>query len=338
MIPLPPSITTPYFKALRERASIDSVLRTKDELTVIRALRHWTSMQWEHDGRFAPPLNTSALQILEQCSKGARFNCEGYARVLMDMLLAHGIVARVIYLKTKDAPYAATGQGHVAVCAWLDKTQRWVFLDPQFDGEVTKRGELQSWIEIVDVIRSGDTSGVEFTSSKATAEFYRSFLSSYAGYVSSLMTVEGNAHLVTYRLDSEARQYFTFQGLPADGTMFTENRNDFDMPVNGTTMVFFSTNPQAYEHVLSKYKIITNEDYMRYMSLFTALPDFSVRLTNTMPWFKTYEVSIDGSAWKSIRGNKLPVHFHAGANDLRVRAVNEYGWPGPVTSMVVQYE
>ncbi len=338
MVPLPPSINAPYFKALRDRAAIDAALRAQGELAVIRALRHWTSTQWEHDGRFAPSLNTSALQILEQCSKGARFNCEGYARVLMDMLLAHGIVARVVYLKTKDAPYAATGQGHVAVCAWLDQAQRWVFLDPQFDGEVTKDGELLSWIDIADVIRSGDTAGVEFRSTRATAEFYRNFLSSYTGYVSSLMLVEGDPELVTFRLDTTARQYFTFQGLPADGTMFTEKRNDFNMPVNGTALVFFSKNPQAYEHVLSKYKIITNEDYMHYMSLFTASPDFTVRLTNSMPWFKTYEVSTDGGAWKSVRGNKFPVHFHAGSNDLRVRAVNEYGWPGPVTSMVVQYE
>lgn len=338
MVPLPPSINTPYFRALRERASIDSVLRTKDELAVIRALRNWTSAQWEHDGRFAPSLGTSALQVLEQCANGARFNCEGYARVLMDMLLAHGIIARVVYLKTKDAPYAAPGQGHVAVCAWLDQTQQWAFLDPQFDGEVTRHGELLSWIDIADVIRSGDTAGVEFRSTKATADFYRNFLTPYTGYVSSLMKVEGDVELVTYRLDTAAKQYFTFQGLPADGTMFTEKRNDFNMPVNGTALVFFSTNPQAYERVLSKYKIITTDDYMHYMSLFTASPDFTIRLTNSMPWFKYYEVSVDGGAWKSIRSNKFPVHFHEGANDLRVRAVNEFGWPGPTTSMIVQYE
>ncbi|MBS1561481.1 MAG: hypothetical protein JSS89_07735 [Bacteroidetes bacterium] len=338
MIPLPPSVNTPYFRALRQRAAIDSVLRTKDELAVIRALRHWTSMQWEHDGRFAPSLGISSLQILEQCAQGARFNCEGYARVLLDMLLAHGIVARVVYLKTKEAPYAAPGQGHVAVCAWSDQMQRWVFLDPQFDGEVSKNGALLSWIDVADVVRSGDTAGVEFRSTKATTDVYRSFLSAYTGYVSSLMLVEGNTELVTYRLDTTAKQYFTFQGLPADGTMFTEKRHDFNMPLNGTALVFYSSKPQDYQRVLSKYKIITTEDYMHYMSLFTATPDFTIRLTNAMPWFKTYEVSVDGGAWKTVRGNRLPVHFHDGSNDLRVRAVNEFGWPGPVTSMIVQYE
>lgn len=338
MIPLPPSITSPYFKALRQLVDIDSVLRSKDELAVIRALRHWSSVQWEHDGRYAPSLGTSAMQILEQCKGGARFNCEGYARVLMDMLLAHGIVARVVYLKTKDSPYAPPGQGHVAVCAWLNAAQRWMFLDPQFDGEVTLYGVPLSWIDIAEVIKNGDTAGVEFRSATATPQFYRAFLLAYTGYVSTLMVISGETELVTYRLDTTAKQYFTFQGLPADGTTFTEKRNDFNMPLNGTSLVFYSTNPQAYEQVLSKYKIVTNDDYMRYMSLFTTSPDYSVRLTSAMPWFRAYEYSVDGGEWKRVKGSRLAIHFHNGSNDLRVRAVNEFGWSGPITSMVVQYE
>ncbi len=338
MLPLPPSITSPYFKALRKLVNIDSALQSKDELSVIRALRHWTSVQWEHDGRYAPPLGTSALQILEQCKGGARFNCEGYARVLMDMLLAHGVVARVVYLKTKDAPYAPPGQGHVAVSAWYNAEQRWIFLDPQFDGEVALHGIPVSWIEVADVIKNGDTAGVEFRSAKATPQSYREFLQAYTGYVSTLMLIGGETELVTYRLDSTAKQYFTFQGLPSDGTTFAETRNDFNMPLNGTSLVFYSTNPQAYEQVLTKYKIVTNDDYMHYMSLFTAAPDYSVRLTCSMPWFRTYEYSMDGGDWKRIKGSRVAIHFHNGSNDLRVRAVNEFGWFGPITAMVVQYE
>jgi len=338
MISLPPSTSSDYFKKLRSLVKADAALKSRDEMVVMRALRRWTSDQWVHDGRFAPSMGTSGLQIYEQCKQGVRFNCEGYSRLLLDMLLAHGIVARVIYMKTKVAPYAAPGQGHVAVCAWSHQYREWVFLDAQYDGEVTVDGKPLSWIDVADILRREQTQGVSFTASKCTSEFYREFLKAYTGYVSSLMVVDDVGELVTFQLDSTAPQYFTFQGLPSDGTVFTQNRGDFNMPLGGTSLVFYSQNPQEYSRVLSTYHIITADDYMRYMALFTASPDFTLRLSHAMPWFKTFESSIDGGPWTRVKGTKMPVHFHLGSNELRVRAVNEQGWAGSVTTMVVLYE
>ena len=57
-----------------------------------------------------------------------------------------------------------------------------------------------------------------------------------------------------------------------------------------------------------------------------------------MPWFSHYEYAVNDQAWTRVKGAMLPFVVQPGRNDLRVRAVNARGVPGPVTSMLLSYE
>ncbi len=333
---LPPDCNASYFKLVRDLIKRDIDVASLSEFEALKALTLWSSKQWQHDGRYVPPMSLSVIDMLALVKKGMRYNCEGYARVLFDALIAHGYVARMTWLRKRASEYAGLGAAHVAVSAWSSEYRKWIYLDPQFAGYLTKNGAPLSFMEMAQGIAHRDT--CEFVVMAGTNEVYKTFVSQFDGYVTSLMKIGGTMRFVSMPIDSTVTQYLSFQGMPADGTLFTNNPNHLYMPVNEVSLTFYSKSIVNFDSIMKKYNIVDPNDYVRYMPLFALGPKFDVQLDNNMPWFSHYEYSVSGKPWQKVKGASFKLEFSAGQTELRARAVNKRGVSGPVTRMLFAYE
>jgi len=335
-MPLPSKIEAPYHTQLRERVRRTADLSNKDEMQTIVTLNTWVSAQWKHDGRNVPALSMNACQILDKTATGVRYNCEAFARVLSDVLIAHGIAARVIQLRTADQAYGGPGQGHIAVEAWSNVLKKWIFLDPQMNGMVLRNNEPLNVSEMNTIESEGRRSELRFLCSGISVEKYEEFLIQHMGYLITMIKSGTRDVLLTLSLNG-ADQFLTFQGLPASGTEFTTKFADFYPPVNETSMSFFFDRLISFDSVMHAYDVRTKEDYVRAMPLFAAVPKFKIGLESTMPWFDHYEVSIDGKQWSNIKGAELHWTLHEGKNSIQVRSVNSRKVAGLTTTMHITY-
>ncbi len=333
---LPPDVGASYFKMMRDLVKKDVDVSKLSDFEAMKALTEWTSLQWQHDGRYVPPISTSAIDMLANVKRGMRYNCEGYARVLFDALIAHGYVARMTWLRKKASEYSGLGAAHVAISVWSNTHRKWCYLDPQFGGYLMKNGVPLSFMEMAQGISRKDT--CDFVVMRGTNEVFKTFVPQFDGYVTSLMKIRESMRFVSMPIDSTVAQYLSFQGMPADGTVFTNNPNHLYMPVNEVSLTFYSKSTVNFDSIMVKYNIVDPNDYVRYMPLFALGPKFEVKLDNNMPWFSFYEYSINGAPWQKVKGSVFQITFATGRTELRARAVNGRGVPGPVTRMLLSYE
>ncbi len=93
-----------------------------------------------------------------------------------------------------------------------------------------------------------------------------------------------------------------------------------------------------FPKIVEKYKIKTNDDYIANMHHFAAVPKYNLKFGNNMPWFDHYEVKIEeDTKWKRTKSDSFKWSLIEGINLFQVRAVNQAGLPGPVTSVKVEY-
>lgn len=333
---LPARLETPYYSQLRERVQKQFDVSNMQEVESLLAMTAWVSKQWKHDGRNGPPAGMNACQILDKAAKGTRWNCDGYARVLSDVLIAHGIVARTVQLRTTDQAYGGLGQGHIAVEAWSNILQKWVFLDPQLNGFMVQDGKLLTAFEASKLIRNGHRDSVQFLCTGLPPDKYEDFLVKHFGYLITMIRNEGHESLLTIALDGK-EQFLTFQGLPASGTEFTTRRGDFYPVVNETSLSYYFDETVGYDSVMRRYEVRTKDDYVKAMPKFAPVPKFRIALENNMPWFDHYEVSIDGKMWTIVRGSDFHWTLHEGENRINVRSVNSRLQAGPITVMHIAY-
>lgn len=333
---LPPDINAQYFEMMRDLVKRDVDVSKLSDFEAMKMLTQWASVQWQHDGRYVPPMSISAIDMLANVKRGMRYNCEGYARVLFDALTAHGYVARMTWLRKKASEYSGLGAAHVAVSAWSNTYRKWCYLDPQFGGYVMKNGVPLSFMEMAQGIARKDT--CDFVVMRGTNEVFKTFVPQFDGYVTSLMKIGESMRFVSMPIDSTVTQYLSFQGMPADGTVFTNNPNHLYMQVNEVSLTFYSKSKVNFDSIMTKYNIVAPDDYVRYMPLFALGPKFEVKLDNNMPWFTHYEYSLNGDPWKKVKGSLFQITFPVGRTEIRARGVNRLGVPGPVTRMLLSYE
>jgi len=95
-------------------------------------LLDWTHRQWRHHSSNKPS-QSDALTILKEVKEGKRFRCVEYGIVSAQTLLAVGVKARILGLKTKDVETAKTPPGHFLAEVWLSDLKKWALIDGQFN-------------------------------------------------------------------------------------------------------------------------------------------------------------------------------------------------------------
>ncbi|NMO19835.1 hypothetical protein HPC49_33730 [Pyxidicoccus fallax] len=344
---LPESPDSPELRQLRDHVlkQVDLLGRADPEL--IFAALEWVSIQWDHDGLNQPPPGTSSFQILQNVEQGQRYRCVEYGTVVSDLLLSLGYPSRRLGIKSVDAAYGGFGQGHVASEVWSNTLDKWIFIDPQFSMAATHEGRYLSFHEMYQLKREGRFNEIRFTPSprfverhKTTPEElekqYRAFIGHYFGYMEIPYQREGKKASLILPLEGKG-QFATFQGLPIDGLLFTDDPRELYFPLNHTQVLFTYNNARPFIDVIREHGITTEQQFLSKRPRFAARPDYTLTFQQGMPWFAHYELRVDGGEWKRVPGDTVPLKLHAGLNTLEVRAVNRAGAAGPINRMKLRY-
>lgn len=338
---------TKYLKELRKYILTKGFsLKEKSEMKFILKSLAWVTTQWKHDGMNQPQKNARALEILKSVHKESkRYRCVEYGLVLSEVLQAFGFITRKIALRSNDVAYGGYGQGHVAMELWVNDLNKWIFLDPQFGSYLVKNGNNTplSYYEIYEEKRKKNWSliNAKFVvkppkSEKNTEKQYKNFLKNYFGHI----TVSSGAKNSSISLSLEDNEsVITFQGHPSDKAIFTKNQNTLYPSINRVSIFLeFKNKIKNFQKIVKDHNIKSNDDYLRKMYLFSAKPEFYVTFQNNIPLFSHYEYR-HKKAGMWIRVNKKKILWNAlkSNNRIEARGVNQFGRPGPLTYIDLQY-
>jgi hypothetical protein len=341
---IPNYIDSNKYEDLRNYILDDLTINTTDETKIFFTLMQYVSKQWPHDGWNAAPDDMTSLQIIKNAKNGERYRCVEYGKVLNDILISFGYVARTVGVKNVDAAYGGAGMGHVATEVWSNKLNKWIFLDPQFNIYAKFRGELLNIYDIYELSNMNQFKNIEFThidsetGNTTIDKKYGKFLENYLGYIDIQQVDEGVDY--SFILKMQVRSNFlTFQAFPSGKSIFTDKKEDFYFGVN-QVMVILNYTEEEYnrsQDVYDNLNIETIEDYEKDMPLFAAKPDFELGFLNNMPWFSKYEVYLNGEEIKP-NDSRYFVSLKEGVSEIKVVAINIAGVKGVPTIIKIRYE
>ncbi|MCX2450009.1 transglutaminase-like domain-containing protein [Pedobacter sp. PLR] len=172
-----------YFDSLRKQYPLDAQLaKDKSDQERVLSIMNWTHHQWKHDGSNAPK-GSDGISILNEAKAGGRFPCFAYAIVLRDQLIAHGLPARVLYLKTKDAEVRKGSPGHVATEVYLKDRGKWVFIDGQFNVMPMLNGKPLNAVEFQEALSKSYDKVVLASRDQVSKRYYTEFVYDYLYYL-----------------------------------------------------------------------------------------------------------------------------------------------------------
>jgi len=341
---IPNYIDSNKYEDLRNYILEDLTINTTDETKIFYTLMQYVSKQWPHDGWNAAPDGMTSLQIIKNAKTGERYRCVEYGKVLNDILISFGYVARTVGVKNVDAAYGGAGMGHVATEVWSNKFNKWIFLDPQFNIYAKFRGELLNIYDIYELSTMNQYNSIEFThidsetGNTTIDKKYGEFLKNYLGYIDIQQEDDGVDY--SFILKMQVRNNFlTFQAFPSGKSIFTDKKEDFYFGVN-QVMVILNYTEEEYNRSQDVYdglNIETVEQFDRDMHLFAAKPNFELGFLNNMPWFSKYEVYLNGDEVKP-EDSRYFVSLKEGVSEIKVVAINIAGVKGVPTIIKIKYE
>jgi hypothetical protein len=143
-------LADPLLEQLASREHLrDVVAGAPRQLDQIQRLRDWVNAQWP-DGNPSPYPPWNALTVLDWIRAGKTGGfCGQYAQVFLQSLAALGFTARYVEIGSRDNPYA-----HYVTEVWSNEFDKWVVMDPDFNGYFERDGVPLSALEIHDAFVS----------------------------------------------------------------------------------------------------------------------------------------------------------------------------------------
>ena len=340
VVPIPDEKYLSRLKKYAEKKGFS--LSEMREFSAIKKALKWSSSQWKHDGMNQPPKGFRALDILKNVfDKKERYRCVEYGIVLSELLQSYGFITRTVALRSNDVAYGGFGQGHVAMEVWSNDLEKWIFLDPQFSTYLSYDGKPLNVYEIYKLKNVKKWKSLVVESPKKLSvkdkKDYKSFLVNYLGHVS----VSGKDKTTKISLFLETRKpILTFQGMTGPKVIFTDKHEEVYPQINRVSYSLeFKEKVKNFQKLVKKLDIKTNDDYLKHMAEFAAVPIFKVSLQNNMPSFSFYEYrSAKNESWKKLKNSKFDWDAMKKTNLLEVRAINSFGRSGPVTFLKLSYK
>jgi len=317
------SFENPKLKQLRERYKLDAVVAagtTEFDKQVL--LLDWANRQFK---KFGKPSSKArgAIDVLAAIDDGHTFFCQHYADVLVSAAASLGWYDRPLALRRPDH----VGKGsteHTSTEMWSSVHRKWVMMDPTFAMYAEKAGVPLSAYELRQEWFLRDAKDVTFVVGKERTRYRKSDLPVLRGHYPGF----GDLHL-----DASAITPYAFIGyIPSTDLMdrgpdyakmlITQDAigggtkwHKRDIPKDPATDPYFPIHQAA-------------------VTLSKADGGLRVSLATLTPNFKAYEARVNGGEWKPT-----PPEWtwtpHAGPNKLEVRAVNQFGVPGAVSTVEV---
>ncbi len=338
---LPDSINTVEFSELKKYVLSKTTIKSKKEPEIYFELMEWVNKQWKHNGWHSAPDSLNSLEILKSVNAGQEYRCVECGKVLKDILISFGYVARIIGLKHIDVDYGGAGMGHVATEVWSNNLQKWIFLDPQFGIYARKGSELLNIFDIYRLKSENKFDEIKFIDvrkNKPNDEYGKGFLTNYLGYIDIRQKRNNLSYSLTLKMEG-IRDFLTFQAFPLGNMVFTESLNDVYYTLN-QTMIIIDYTEEEIERTKNEYEklnIKSVEDFNKNMPLFSAKPELKLSFDNNMPWFSHYIVKLNDTVVKQKNGEYY-VSLKKGINTIKVVAVNQNNIAGIPTNIKIKYE
>ena len=141
---------------LKEKYHLDKIAGDGSEISRMINLMKWVHGQIRHDGSSPNPDPRDALHILEVCADSGRgVNCRMLATVLNEVYLATGFKSRHLTCMPEDKN---DNDCHVINMVWSDSLNKWIYMDPSFQGYFTDpAGVMLSPLEVREAFINGDS-------------------------------------------------------------------------------------------------------------------------------------------------------------------------------------
>ena len=156
-LPLPSSLNKPEFQNLKQFVHQEYGENALTEPLNFLRIMDWVSSRWVHDGSISSSTMNS-LEILKAAKSGRNFSCIEYAKVMSDILTAHGYISRVVGITTSNIAYGSIGEGHAVSEVWSNTLRKWIFIDPQFSIHAKYKGQFLNFYEMYELKKKGKIS------------------------------------------------------------------------------------------------------------------------------------------------------------------------------------
>ncbi len=328
---------------LRSYTGIEKII-FQDETDFNQALKiaKFTSEAWAHDGYNSNPEKKDALTILKLAKDGASFACVQFASVFVQLCQSVGIPARVLNVRTKNPDLGSSGHGHVTAEYFDNQLCKWVWIDPQIHAYATHRSNPLSYNELAELVVDGKKPVIKFTErtlayinhDRAHLKILENFVRRYVwstriGGLQAFYSKQTNLTSIGCKR-KVIRPAITFQGF-ADKSPVYVSREIFDAPLNACYLQFETSAPKK----LVNWKDL--KDYKEHAHLNFAKPEVTLTLTNSMPWFESYRIVINGKK-KVLKGKEITFKLADGLNTIQVQAMNGYKRCGPMSAAEIRYD
>jgi len=312
--------TNPKLKELRKRYGLDRVIAPgRDEFQKQVLLMDWAHRQFKKFGRPSTGAK-GALDILDGIENGHTFFCSHYVHVMVSSAASLGWVNRSLALRRHQGTARVGGSTEHAVTEiWSNQHRKWVMLDPTSNMYLeTNAVPLNAW-EIRQEWFYHNGTNLAFV---IAGKRYRK-----ADLPVVLKRFEGFGDLAVH--PDELDKYGFIGYVP--NTDLMDSGEDYAK--------MFITKDQLCDGTKWHVRAAPADPAVDpYFPLGQASPEVraldgiaSVTLKTMTPNFKTFEVQLDGGAWKAS-DERFAWPLHRGTNQIAARTLNHFGVQGSVST------
>jgi acetyl esterase/lipase len=319
------SVDNHKLKTLREQYQLESVIAEgTDEFDRQVRLLDWTHRQFRKFGRPSTEAR-GALEILDAIEHGHTFFCTQYAHVFVSAAASLGWADRVLALRRHQDKPGGGSTEHATTEIWSNQYRKWIMMDPTANMHIKKHGVPLNAYEIRQEWFHRNGEDLVFVIGKERKEYRKSGLPIFLGRFEGFgdLTVPSdeldkygfigyipNTDLMDAGLDYGSM--FIVQDELCEGTRWHKRT----VPANPAVDPYFPINQAS-------------------LSLIPETGQIKVVLKTLTPNFKSYEARLNGGEWKAA-GATLPWRIKPGSNRLEARTINQFGLPGPISTVEIE--
>jgi hypothetical protein len=121
-------------KKIKKDFKLDSIAGGGNDISKLLNIMHWVHNLIRHDGSSNNPSLQNAIDLIRICKSEKRgVNCRMMATILNECFLSMGYKSRMVTCMPKSLEF---DDCHVINTVYLEKEERWIWLDPTFDAYV----------------------------------------------------------------------------------------------------------------------------------------------------------------------------------------------------------
>lgn len=341
----PPAVRPLYpFQPLRYDDALLRELRTRYELEKVIApgrdewekqclLKHWVHQRIPNGTPTQP--GGSALEVLDNCARGARYWCSYYALTYMQCAQALGWTSRKLGIDRLNDRNGLGSRHHGVAEVWSNQFRKWIVIDCQSDLHYEKDGTpLSSWEIRGEWLRNKGADVKHVVGAPITRE-----LKNPAVCWWDLKQEDETAlYFWIYYADSAkdweeelpTRFIFPQDSANAGRTWYQGGSGRESLHWGYEKKLFLSSqNPAAFAWTVGLIEAkVTGAQQQSLM----------LTLDSYCPNLIAYEANLDGAGWKKVQTMPLSWPLHTGPNTLRLRTLSAGAIDGPEFSVRMELE